>query len=201
MEDSDQKDLGSETLHQQYELVKNRTANTAPNKASNVMQFGELSLNADTLSTYMGASLPRFGDAKKQSLPKAVKQRDADLAYFWSKLHKAPEGSAEKVDAHKRLHEVLDHCAHVDSSIAEIGVVLLGTPEKSSQVLNNVRASGQPLVDDWDCLKSKVRIFESHCGKLLQYGMKHTRAMANMCNSGVKDDQMTRAATLVCSSN
>ncbi|KAK6140882.1 hypothetical protein DH2020_025376 [Rehmannia glutinosa] len=74
----------------------------------------------------------------------------------------------------------------------------------------SVRPVGQPLVDDWDCLKSlktaliisaiQVRTFETHCGSLSQYGMKHMRSIANICNAGVKREQMAEASAQACSS-
>ncbi|MFS7927555.1 putative legumain protein [Helianthus anomalus] len=63
-----------------------------------------------------------------------------------------------------------------------------------------MRGVGRPLVDDWDCLKSMVRTFETHCGSLTLYGMKHTRTFANMCNNGVSKDAMDEASTATCSS-
>lgn len=39
----------------------------------------------------------------------------------------------------------------------------------------------------------QVRIFESHCGSLTQYGMKHMRAFANICNKGISKDEMEEA--------
>ncbi|KAJ0716366.1 putative legumain protein [Helianthus annuus] len=45
-----------------------------------------------------------------------------------------------------------------------------------------------------------VRTFETHCGSLTQYGMKHTRTFANMCNNGVSKDAMDEAAKATCSS-
>ncbi|KAK9819341.1 hypothetical protein WJX74_008119 [Apatococcus lobatus] len=47
------------------------------------------------------------------------------------------------------------------------------------------RDKGRSLVDDWDCLREMVEAWESVRGPLDQYGMQHTRAFANLCNSGV----------------
>ncbi|MEW5308703.1 MAG: hypothetical protein WDW38_000641 [Sanguina aurantia] len=44
---------------------------------------------------------------------------------------------------------------------------------------------GRPLVDDWGCLRAMVGAWEGSCGKLDQYGMKHSRLFANLCNHGV----------------
>ncbi|KAL0282035.1 UNVERIFIED_CONTAM: Vacuolar-processing enzyme [Sesamum angustifolium] len=47
-------------------------------------------------------------------------------------------------------------------------------------------------------LKSMVRLFEAHCGSLTQYGMKHMRAFANICNSGVSSADMEDACMAAC---
>ncbi|GFP88055.1 vacuolar-processing enzyme [Phtheirospermum japonicum] len=64
----------------------------------------------------------------------------------------------------------------------------------------SVRPTGQPIVDDWDCLKSMVRTFETYCGSLSEYGMKHMRSFANFCNAGVRTEQMAKASSQACTS-
>ena len=41
-------------------------------------------------------------------------------------------------------------------------------------------------------------MFETHCGSLTQYGMKHMRAFANICNSGVSEASMEEACMAAC---
>ena len=43
-----------------------------------------------------------------------------------------------------------------------------------------------------------MRIFESQCGSLTQYGMKHMRAFANICNNGVSEAEMKEASISAC---
>lgn len=88
---------------------------------------------------------------------------------------------------------------HIDHSIKLIGKLLFGI-EKGSVVLETIRPAGQPLVDDWNCLKTLVRTFETHCGSLSQYGMKHMRSIANMCNAGIQKEQMAEASAQACTS-
>ncbi|GFP80185.1 vacuolar-processing enzyme [Phtheirospermum japonicum] len=64
--------------------------------------------------------------------------------------------------------------------------------------MTSVRPAGRPVVDDWDCLKSVVRTFETYCGSLSQYGMKHMRSFANICNANVKTEQMAKASAQAC---
>lgn len=50
----------------------------------------------------------------------------------------------------------MSHRVHIDNSVKLIGKLLFGI-EKGSEVLDAIRPTGQPLVDDWDCLKNMVQ--------------------------------------------
>ncbi|XP_010437829.1 PREDICTED: vacuolar-processing enzyme gamma-isozyme [Camelina sativa] len=202
MEDSGVHNLQTETLQQQYELVKRRTAPTEYSYGSHVMQYGDVGLSKDLLDLYMGTNPANenftFVDANSLKPPSRVtNQRDADLVHFWEKYRKAPEGSARKTEAHKQLLEVMSHRLHVDNSVMLVGKILFGISD-GPIVLNKVRSAGKPLVDDWNCLKNMVRAFERHCGSLSQYGMKHMRSFANICNAGIQMEQMEEAASQAC---
>lgn len=46
----------------------------------------------------------------------------------------------------------------------------------------------------------QVKTFETHCGSLSQYGMKHMRSFANICNAGIQTEQMAEASAQACAS-
>ncbi|KAK9923944.1 hypothetical protein M0R45_032340 [Rubus argutus] len=197
MEDCDANDLRKETFGVQYGRVRNRT------DESHVMKYGDMSHIKEFLFTYMGAaplnhSYAPFKATLSESLSRSVSQRDVALLHFQHKVNRAPTGSHEKFEAQKQLLDEIARRKHVDYSITKIGELLFGT-EKGSNVLTNVRPSGQPLVDDWDCFKMFIRTYESHCGKLSAYGMKYTRAFANMCNAGVSLEKMVAVSDQACS--
>ncbi|PHU01324.1 hypothetical protein BC332_31111 [Capsicum chinense] len=203
MEDSEMHNLRTENLKQQYHLVKRRTAN-GNTYGSHVMQFGDLQLSMESLFSFMGTNPANdnytyIDDNSLWASSRAVNQRDADLLHFWDKFRKAPEGSARKVEAQKQFTEAMSHRMHLDNSIALVGKLLFGI-QKGPEVLKRVRSAGQPLVDDWACLKSFVRTFETHCGSLSQYGMKHMRSIANICNAGIHTEQMVEASAQACPS-
>ncbi|CAN8320111.1 unnamed protein product [Cochlearia groenlandica] len=176
MEDSDKHNLQTESLHQQYELVKKRTAGSDTTHGSHVIEFGDVGLNKEKLFLYMGTN------------------PDNENVTFYQK---ALEGSARKIEAQKQILDAMSHRLHVDNSVVLIGKTLFGVYEGPA-VLNKVRPSGKPLVDDWDCLKTMVRAFERHCGSLSQYGIKHMRSIANICNEGIHTEQMEDASRQAC---
>ncbi|PAN17745.1 hypothetical protein PAHAL_3G153500 [Panicum hallii] len=203
MEDSDVHNLRTESLKQQYEVVKDRTsAHGTYSLGSHVMQYGDQRLGAQSLFQFIGTNPANdnatFGrDNSLRRYSGAVNQRDADLVYFWQKYKKSAEGTPQKAEARKRLLEVMSRRSRVDSSMELIGALLFGSDE-GSRVLGAVRPAGQPLADDWDCLKAMVRAYEAQCGPLAQYGMKHMRSFANICNAGVGEDAMAKVASQAC---
>ncbi|CAK9312472.1 unnamed protein product [Citrullus colocynthis] len=203
LEDSDNHNLKTETLRQQYELVKKRTLSDDYGYGSHVMQYGDLMLNKNALFSYLGTDPANENNTfvEKNSLrrpaTKVTNQRDADLVHFWEKFRKAPEGSHGKIVAQKKFVEAMSHRVHIDNSVKLIGKLLFGI-EKGPEVLDAIRPAGQPLVDDWDCLKNMVRSFEARCGSLSQYGMKHMRSFANLCNAGISKEKMAEASAQAC---
>jgi hypothetical protein len=90
--DSDFHNLRTESLKQQYNLVKDRTSvHNTYSYGSHVMQYGSLNLNVQNLFSYIGTNPANDGNkfVEGNSLPsftRAVNQRDADLVYFWQKV-------------------------------------------------------------------------------------------------------------------
>ena len=66
-----------------------------------------------------------------------------------------------KLEAQKQFVEVMSHRMHIDNSVKMVGKLLFGI-DKGPEVLNAVRPAGQPLVDDWDCLKTLVNFQPKH---------------------------------------
>ncbi|KAM0915446.1 hypothetical protein ACQ4PT_010849 [Festuca glaucescens] len=201
MEDSQTHNLKKETIKDQYDVVKRRTSNSDKvNMGSHVMEYGDKTFKDEKLFLYQGFDPANANKTNKLLLPSlegAVNQRDADILFMWKRYEQLNEGSEEKLRVLREIQKTVVHRKHLDSSIDFIGKVLFGF-ENGPSMLEAPRRSGQPLVDDWDCLKRMVRVFESHCGSLTQYGMKHMRAFANICNKGVSEAEMKEASVSAC---
>jgi len=89
---------------------------------------------------------------------------------------------------------------HLDKSVSQIGKSIFGD-EEGHAALSAVRPPGMRVVDDWVCLKTLVRTFELHCGSLMDYGMRHMRAFANICNAGVKASVFAEVSSSVCAAS
>ncbi|XWS61935.1 hypothetical protein CRYUN_Cryun07bG0167600 [Craigia yunnanensis] len=205
MEDSETHNLKRETVKQQYETVRERTSNfnSYTFGGSHVMEYGNTSIKAEKLYLYQGFDPATVNFPPNVLNPdthmEAVNQRDADILFLWH-MYTNSEDRSKKTEILKQITETIRHRIHLDGGIHLIGTILYG-PAKGSATLNSVREPGLPLVDDWQCLKSMVRLFETHCGSLTQYGMKHMRAFANICNSGVSQSLLEEACVAACSSH
>ncbi|KAK4730052.1 hypothetical protein R3W88_023040 [Solanum pinnatisectum] len=172
---------------------------------SHVTQYGDIVVSFDSLAAYMGENFKNHShdsvDAKSFSTSSSrnVDQRSTELFYLFTKHKNAPEGSDEKYEARVKLNEVISQRSQVDNNVKHLGELLFGV-EKGNEVLHSVRSAGQPLVDNWDCLKSYVKIFEAHCGRLTAYGRKHVRGIANICNAGITSEKMDAMSAQACSS-
>ncbi|KAK9742043.1 hypothetical protein RND81_03G144900 [Saponaria officinalis] len=200
MEDSDAHNLGSESLEQQYKVVMGRTADDGDEHGSHVMQYGTMDLDQEYLSMYLGMnSISKNHTHKGGLLPitsSAVEQHEADILYLRQKVVKA-KGPIEKAKAQKELDDALSQRKQVDYHFESIGKALFGA-ENGHETIKTVRSPGQPIVDDWDCFKSMVKTYKSYCGPLSTYGKKHMRAFANVCNAGVQQEQLAKAASQIC---
>ncbi|KAK3219021.1 hypothetical protein Dsin_012991 [Dipteronia sinensis] len=126
-------------------------------------------------------------------------KRKYEAKAYKSMLENAPEGSQQNIEAEKKLNKEISQRKYMDTgSINLIATSLFGQKDVL-HLLEYVRPAGQPLVDDWDCLKMFVKIYEEKCGALTTYGKKYARAMANMGNFGINEEQMIVASTKACS--
>lgn len=65
------------------------------------------------------------------------------------------EGTAEKEAVQKQIAAMMAHRVRVDRSVDVIGHLLFGK-DVAPKLVNVIRSPEQPIVDDWDCLKSTV---------------------------------------------
>eukprot|EP00252_Welwitschia_mirabilis_P013943 TRINITY_DN3089_c0_g1_i12.p1 TRINITY_DN3089_c0_g1~~TRINITY_DN3089_c0_g1_i12.p1 ORF type:complete len:232 (+),score=15.39 TRINITY_DN3089_c0_g1_i12:212-907(+) len=166
MEDSEAHNTVKETLQDQYIVVKERTSNHHTySMGSHVMQYGDTKLSAEALSVFMGFDPANANATFQDAFPKsfkskhieAVDQRDADLLYLWQRYRKSRPSTSDKVEAQEELAKAISYRTSLDRSIELLGKLLFGA-EAGPSILKNVRARGEPLVDDWGCLKRMVMI-------------------------------------------
>ncbi|KAJ3680304.1 hypothetical protein LUZ60_016582 [Juncus effusus] len=198
MEDSESHNLKKETIKKQYEVVKDRTSKVnGMGPGSHVMEYGDKTFKKEKLYLYQGfdpsnANVTQNGVLLPSKID-VVNQRDADLLFLWKRYEQLEGNPQEKSKVFKEITETMVHRVHLDTSIKFISKFIFGTNESPP-----ARKAGQPLVNDWDCFKEMVKIFELQCGSLTQYGMKHMRTFADVCNSNISKDIMKEASISAC---
>ena len=207
LENCDASDLSHETLLAQYQEVKNRTSQHGTyQQGSHVMQYGDVPIDTETCNHFMGpkasaAFLQPVNDIYKNA---AVEQYEADIVSMRAVHEATPEGPAKEA-ARAELEAELAHRERVDSAIDRVVTATLNysnllpslVESEAEAVFNAARPAGQPLVDGWDCHKDLIQKFEGSCSPLGQYGMKHGRAFANVCNRGLAS-AFTQALATEC---
>jgi legumain len=227
MEDSDSNDLTAETLKKQYQKVRLRTSqNYTYTQGSHVERFGELEIDEEEASRYLGRKNTGGGESPSSlsgeewtALQDAIPQREADLVPLMvnAKRHAGTEKGAaaaaelEAVVARRRavdeaIHQALEQILSLDGGVLSIPSSLLSCSSfisttggilTTEYLMNEIvpEPNGtEALVSDWDCLRAMVNAWSAAHGPLDQYGMKHTRVFANLCNLNVSPEQLGGAA-------
>jgi len=169
-----------ETLETQFTDVKNRVSqNGTFEQGSHVMQYGELDFDGEAIDLFIGDT-----KAVSNSLPThygagVISNRDANLVYLGLKHP-------------KRLIETLARRAEIDAHMLALATRLTN---KAHHVMTTV-AHG--VTEDWECYKANIEAYETTCGRLGDYGMKHGRTLANLCNEGVSAKEAKEAMVSIC---
>jgi legumain len=169
-----------ETLEKQFELVRDRVSqNGTFSEGSHVMQYGEVDFDSEALDTFFGDAKGNANAVLSYVNAETVSNRDAELLHL---------GATNP----KKLAEKLHQRSQLDAKILSLASALTN---KAHHVMSHVST---PVVEDWQCYKNNVEIFEQKCGKLGNYGMKHGRTFANLCNEGVSNQEVEAAVAKIC---
>lgn len=229
MEDSDSNDLTTETLKKQFQNVRWRTSqNYTYTQGSHVERFGELEIDEEEVSRYLGqkntgrkSPANVQGNEKWASLQEVIPQREADLlplkitAQRHGKTERgiAAAGQLEAEVARRRaldeaVYQAVEHIllkinnGSVSSllSSASISTDLITADTLMNAIVPEPNGS-EALVSDWDCLRAMVKAWSTAYKPLDQYGMKHSRVFANLCNLNVRPESLHTAASTVLLGN
>lgn len=200
IEDTESHDVRKRTLAAQLKQVLDQTsASGTYRQGSHVTSYGDTShtiVHEMTANFMSGAALKarQFWNSitnKKLTDYESYKQTDADLLYL---QHQAYSHRHENAAAVQELEQELVRRRKIDdvifsslqtliqegdlvsnSSITKLAQELIPTPETPDQ----------PTVNNWDCLREMVAIWEEQCGQLDTYAGQYTRTFVNLCNAFV----------------
>lgn len=189
MEDSDKEDLTTETLQQQFEIVKKETT------TSHVMEYGDMTLKNDPVGLYQGdkkANVTSF----KQSKPitDAVPSPDVPLMILYKKLELA-KTKAEYMTIKRKIIEEEDVRSLIRVTVKHIAAKLVAEEPKRLEVL-----SSPAEIRNRGCYEKAVDHFNKHCFNLnkYEYALRHIFVLSNLCDHGIPVDVLTKTAEHVC---
>lgn len=191
LENSDSiKSLATETLEDQYEIVKEET------DQSHVMEYGDASYaSTDKISEYQTnwgtkAQVADLKAADHTPIKRkgVVDSRDATLYNLMANHVLAKDGKNAAATQQKVVDEVHARDA-ADKQYRDI-VAHLGKDELLDAHLGRTK--------DADCLRDAVHGVEAACGRHTDYSLKYIRVLNNACVAGFTGDQITKAAGATC---
>lgn len=115
-------------------------------------------------------------------------QKDADLLYLYVQASKNKKDTNASVELEKELkmRRVVDEAIYTSLE----GLVLAGDLPAESSIAQFAQElipqePDEAIVNNWDCLKEMVAVWEAKCGELNTYSGQYTRTFANLCNAAV----------------
>ncbi|XP_018414010.1 PREDICTED: legumain [Nanorana parkeri] len=192
MEDSDVEDLSKETLHKQFQLVKQHT------NTSHVMQFGNRTISRMKVRQFQGSAktvAPRMTLEPVHRLD-LTPSPDVPIAILKRKFM-ATNDITEARDILARIKSLQEAKALVQESVKKIVSIVTGTDEMMEEIFGD-----QADINDRTCYRAAAEHFKSQCfdwhNPLYEYAMRQLYTLVNLCESGYPLESITRAMDEVC---
>uniref|UniRef100_A0A1I7XG88 MIF4G domain-containing protein n=1 Tax=Heterorhabditis bacteriophora TaxID=37862 RepID=A0A1I7XG88_HETBA len=175
MDDSDEEDLGVETLSDQYELVKKET------DKSHVMHFGDLKIAKEPVGWFQGdqrrKTKPLRISANKDAKDGSWPARDIELMY----LHRQKEMTNdiyETKSINKKIRKIHEDRRKVKAQYYKVVDALISDPIDRRRILEE-----RNIVEDLGCHDSVTRIFHLLCINFNEYdyALKYVYILNNLC--------------------
>mmetsp|Transcript_7208 Transcript_7208/g.13235 ORF Transcript_7208/g.13235 Transcript_7208/m.13235 type:complete len:424 (-) Transcript_7208:1251-2522(-) len=172
MENSDSSNLATETLSSQYTITAQETTQ------SQVCKYGDFDFINDPAGDFLGLGAASQYQAQGHNPAIHKSSRDIKLHYLLNKYTRSPSWTT----ADLLMSEVIDRQRH-DEMFNSFATYV--QPENSEKLM-----TAHPESIDFDCLEASINVYEGHCKKLSEYGLKYTRVFANACDKGVKAEDV-----------
>jgi len=155
MEDTDASDTSRETLTQQFKKVQQLTTK------SHVMQYGDLSFQDMTVSTFIG-NQKKMQSRKSEVQGSTVDSRDVKLMYLVNR-----HSRLMTMESQNELNEEIQSRRMYDDLFTEVKTFV----GNSSMATNT----------DFSCYQDMIESLEASCGRTSDYGLKYFRHLYDIC--------------------
>jgi len=194
MENSDKAVFSSETLQQQFVIVKNET------NLSHVMEYGQMSISSEVLQNFQGHSSSAPSLMAELAKPRpleltpqftTISSRDVTVETLYRKW-KSAVGPAAKQAAKSALEtEITSRDAETKKMQSIVDFVNAISP-----VSDSVFTARHAV--DHDCLRTMVENVEFECGRFTDFSLGLVYVLNNMCHDNVSPSTVGVAAARVC---
>lgn len=196
MEDSDAEDLSTETLDQQFKLVKQET------QESHVSEYGNMDFQTESLIDFQGGS-SSSGSVKKES--KGPRSHDSfsvipSREIQMTKLHMALRDEKDlqkRDDILRQITEVSEHQRLMIKTVQLIASVVAKDDKMATLYMTRPK---KLTVHNKVCYKTVVSAFSENCFRLGQneYATGLVYVFGNMCNQFIPEKIILAAISKAC---
>jgi legumain len=190
MEDTDKEDLKLETLHKQFEIVKDET------NTSHVMEYGDKKISNEDVSDFQAG--PNYQRSKPTVLPKvpydAVPSEEVPLAILYHKLSAANDEQSQ-LKLRKQIDDLLEERSRVLQTVKDI----VGTASSDIHQSDRILTTRSKLTS-FDCYQPVIELFRRRCFDFIKndYARKQLKLFVNMCEEQIAVETIMEAIVKVC---
>ncbi|XP_066969761.1 legumain-like [Macrobrachium rosenbergii] len=190
MENSDESDLTTLTLGEQYQIVYEC------NSDSHSPWYGQPSIQDEVVGAFlgMGKTRQRKSSGGSRSKADAVPSVDVPLFILKNKLNKA--NGDEKIALQAQINGLFKKREFVQEVTKSIATLVTGDEELAEYYIQNPMRK----VNDWACYKRAVDAFNDKCFRFGEnpFAMTMTPTLLNLCENSFGADNIVRRIGEVC---
>ncbi|RMZ93887.1 legumain [Brachionus plicatilis] len=193
MEDSDREDIFSETLKQQFEIVKNLT------NSSHVTQFGDLQMGLNfkvsDFQAEKGQSYkPTLSLTRMSSKTDVIKAEDVRMSILQKRLTQETDQIIRQsiLSEMKEIQDIKTKAINVIQGIAKL------IAKRQNLDLNDVLVNKKKLTNH-ECYKPVIDHLIQKCFSLKNdYVLRNLYVLVNLCESGVESQNIIYSINRLC---
>ncbi|XP_057317054.1 legumain-like [Hydractinia symbiolongicarpus] len=192
LENSDVADFSTETLQQQFKLVKEET------NTSHVMEFGDLSMGSIVLGKFQGGTSKNYHTSSLNYSPSstsdAVPSPEVSLMILYHQI-RAAKTSEEKEMYMQKLMKEQEVRSHIHKTVHRIMKKLVVSKSKQGKLLAKTAQTVMQF-----CYKQVVTKFRNACYDFTKYehALRHVYIFANLCDEGLSTERILAAIEGAC---
>ncbi|XP_064081991.1 legumain-like [Macrobrachium nipponense] len=193
MEDVESKDPNSELLKENFEITRDLTY------YSDVMQWGQTSVENEVVAAFMGGKNSNTSPAKKYSVEErkasAIPSQDVPLVSLQNRL-KAAKTLEEKAHLESEITALENRRSLVKRVMEKIAMKVSG----DEKLVRDLMTEKQEKITAWDCYGKAVDAFHKNCFTLGQstFALTVVPTLLNMCQAGYSSDAIVEATKNAC---